>query len=284
MPFARGVLLLDSHDSGLRLMAWPAYGVVKAEGRLAAILDGTRESTRLAARDELASADDAMRAQVGDLMSVQPRGGDPGVSRFDLTTERSFAGADGQDVLKAMRALCPPGYVVRSHRMEDGTVQSVAVLTERGRVVFRAYDKGLESGTHAPGERIRFEAQNRPRPEARRTPGQLASSDLRRQFGRTIQPFLRGESLTVTHPTGVVDQIAAQLASGDLTAARAERLIGSAELLRRHGRAIYADDRTSWRRLDALRRAGVATDEELPPGATVPVSELLREAVEEFAA
>jgi hypothetical protein len=114
VPCARGRLLLDKPRSGLRVVAWHQYGVVKAECRLAAVLDGDARSYRLAARHELRHADEAMREEVRGLVGAVPEGTLVGVSRYDLTTEREFqAGADGQAVLKAMRALCPPGYVVR---------------------------------------------------------------------------------------------------------------------------------------------------------------------------
>lgn len=286
VPFARGRLVLERPGSGLRLMAWEEYGVVKAECRLGALLDGTAASFRLASREELLRADSAMRCQIVDLIGAAPEGDAAGVSRFDLTTEREFeCGADGQVVLKAMRALCPTGYVVESVRQADDVVRQVAVKTGRGHVtVFRAYDKGIESGSHGPGERIRFEAQNRARSGARRSPGELAVADLRHHFGRTIEPFLKGDPVTVTDRAGVTDALVQRVSAGELSMARAERLIGSAELLRRFGRAIYADDRKSWRRLDALRRAGVAVDDELPSGSVVPVSELLRQAVDEFSA
>lgn len=283
VPMARGRLLLDSPESGLRLMAWPQFGVIKGECRLAALLDGSRDSYRLADRAELRGAEVAMRAQIGDLVGSEPEGGAGAVSRFDLTTEREFDAAQGQAVLKAIRALCPPAYVREATTQADGVVRAVVVKTARGhRTVFRAYDKGLESGSHPAGERVRLETQCRARSGQRLTAAQLAEADLRRQFGRTIDPFLRGDPLVVTNPAGVTEQLVAKVARDELTIRRAEGLIGAAEVLRHFGRAIYGDDRKSWRRLKALRDAGVAVDDELPAGAAIPVSELLRQAVEQF--
>jgi hypothetical protein len=167
----------------------------------------------------------------------------------------------------------------------DGVVREVAIVTARAfRTIFRAYDKGIEAGSHAPGERIRFEAQNRPKSSARRTPLELADADLRHDFGRTIEPFLEGDPVTVTDSAGVVDMLGRRVAEGGLTVRRAESLIGASALLRRFGRAIYANDKNSERRLRALRKVGVAVDDELPAGSVVPVSDLLRELVTEFRA
>jgi hypothetical protein len=64
--------------------------------------------------------------------------------------------------------------------------------------------------------------------------------------------------------------------------AKAERLLGSLVVLRRHGRGIY-DERQGQRRLKSLRESGVALEHELPPDRVVPVGALLRDLVEEFA-
>ena len=282
VPFARGRLLLEKSPSGARVMAWPEYGVVKVEGRLGAAVDGSSESHRLASRDELRQAGDVMAAQLRALLAVEPETRAAEVGRFDLVTERDFEdGTEGLSLLKAMRALCPPRCKLRIHAARDGRVETVAVLTERGgRTIFRAYDKGVESSTAAPGERIRFEAQVRRLKAHRQGPNGTANGNLRSAFGRTIEPFMEGTPVTVTSPSAVVDQVAEQLACGDVSAARAERLIGSAELLRRYGRGIYGEGWRSERRLRDLRRAGVAVDDELPEGARVPVSAMLSAALE----
>lgn len=284
MPFARGRLLVEKSPSGARVMAWPDYGVVKIEGRLGAAVDGNPHSHRLATRDELRVADQAMALQLVELLAVEPTTTVAGVGRYDLVTERDFENpTEGIQLLRAMRALCPPRCKLKIHSTRDGRVETVAVVTERGgRTIFRAYDKGVESGTAGPGERIRFEAQVR-RPSAnRQTAVETAAGDLRSAFGRTIEPFMEGTPVTVTSPSGVVDQVAEQLAAGNLSATKAENLIGAAELLRRYGRGIYGKDSRSARRLRELKKAGVAVDDELPEGATVPVSALLAAALEEW--
>lgn len=284
MPAGRGLLSLQRAPSGARVVVWPDLGTVKLECRLAALVDGDRRSHRLGTRQELRDVDAAATAELIRAYGFRPDAAAVEVGRTDLVTERDFDnGAEGLALLRAMKALVPTGYKSKVHSASDGTVQTVAIVTaRRGKTVFRAYDKGIESGSHRAGHRIRFEAQVQ-RPKARRqTPEVLADSDLAAAFGRTIEPFMKGDPVTVTTPSGVVDQLAQRLAEGELTAARAERLVGAAELLRRFGRGIYETDKQSARRLHALREAGISVDQELPEGSTVPVSDLLAGALEEW--
>jgi hypothetical protein len=286
VPFARGVLALDRLAGGGRITAWPEHGVVKFEGRLAALVDGDAGSHRLADRGDMLRADVAARAQVAELLGAAPQGDTVAVSRYDLAAEFDFdQGDDGRTLLAAMRAVVPAAYKAKIFQRSASAVESVTTVTaRRGAVAFRAYDKGLESGTAAPGHRVRFEAQIRHKGASRREPVELARRDLRADFGRTLRSMLEAQDATVTGTSASVDVLVGKVAAGELTMARAERLIGSLEVLRRFGRAVYGDDLASWRRLAALREAGIAVDDQLPPDAVVPVGELLRRAVEEFAA
>lgn len=288
VPYARGLLCLDRHPTGARVMAWPEYGIVKCEGRLAAIIDGTADSHRLARRAEMCDAEEACAEVVRDVLGHPP---DPRtfleVSRYDLAVDLPFDdSAEGLAFLRAMRALAPPGYKLNVHQADDGRIETVAVVTKkRGARVFRAYDKSAESGDpRGAGFLARLEAQRRPSKRARHEPRTFARMDLRADYGRTIEPFLRGEPITVTNSAMTVEKLAQQVAQDRLSIARAERLAGSVEFLRRYGRGIYGSNDQSSRRLRALRDQGIAVDDELPDGRALPVSALLRAAVEEFAA
>ncbi len=281
----RGIVLADAAPSGMRVMAWPEHGLVAAEGRLGAILDGDKASYRLAPTRSLVDAEEAMRAEMRAFVGHEPDGDDDcEVRRYDLTAEQHFAAApEGRAFLRALGGMCPPRYKVMKVEAAEG-VETVYVITpKRARKIARAYDKGVESGSHSPGERVRFEAQLRPPTAQRHRPAVLARRDLRRDFGRTLAPFLTGSELTVTTTTGVVPQLVEQVIDGRLSVAKAERLAGSVELLRVYGRAIYGDDHKSARRLRALREAGVVLDDALPEGAQVPVSKLLRQMVDAWA-
>lgn len=282
VPYRRGLLVTSSGPSGARVMAWPQFGAVKVEGRLAALADRSADSHRLATRDELASAERLFRWELRELLGVEPEGR-AGASRFDLTAELELSDKGGQAVLKALRGLALPGYVTRSATEAGGVVREVGIHTARAfRKVARGYDKGVESGSHPAGERFRFEAQNRAKTALRRTPAELAGSDLRHEFGRMLSPFLKAERLVVAGTGGAVEELARQVAAGELTEARAERLAGSLAFMGRYGRGFYADDRKGRRRLQALREVGVSLSDELPAEARLPVGELLREMVAGF--
>ena len=225
-----------------------------------------------------------MVRELSALVGAEPEGRVVEVGRFDLATERDFDDpAEGLLLLRAMRALRPPGYKLNVYEAQDGRVETVAVVTsKRSRRVFRAYDKSVESGSGPPGSQVRFEAQVRRSSAQRRGPCATANSDLRVAFGRTIEPFMTGESVTVTSRAGVVNQLAAKVSAGELGIRRAEGLVGAAELLRRFGRGIYATDNQSARRLRALRAAGVAVDDDLPEGAVIPVGQLLESALDQW--
>lgn len=284
VPYARGRLLLDRPASGVRVVYWPEWATLRVEGRLAAAIDGSKDSHRLATRDELRDAAAAMAGQLEQAFGERPYGKYAALSRYDLVVERDCEPVEGLALLRAMRALCPPGYKLDVVTTPDGRVETVSVVTPRRAArVFRAYDKSVESGSGPAGSRIRFEAQVVRRGKQRQTPHVVASGDLGGTFGRTIEPFLKGEAVTVTSAASVVDQLVGQVADGRMSIARAERLAGAAEFLRRFGRAVYESDHQSARRLRALRHAGIAVDDELPEGATIPVSELLTAAVAEWA-
>lgn len=270
-----------------RVLAWPSFGVLAIEGRAGAILSGEKsDHSLMAARllpDVERTAGDVLERVVGwapgarDVCEVR---------RYDLAYEQQFEdGREGLAFLAGLAKLCPPRMRCTHEIGGDGKLQTAYVRTaKRGEVRQRFYDKGVESGSHAPGERIRLESQLRPAKRERKTPHVLAAEDLTTHFARGMVSYMRsGEGLVVAGSSATVQQLAGQVARGDLSAVKAERLIGSMTLLREYGRSIYGE-RQGQRRVADLRGAGVILDAELPPQATVPLGQLLREAVETFAA
>ncbi len=170
---------------------------------------------------------------------------------------------------------------------------TVSVRTaKRGVVRFRVYDKGRECGSDLPGLRIRLESQNRPNKRARLSPELLASSNLAATFAATMKPYLAADEIVAAGPSGAVVELLAKVHRGEMTMARAERLAGAVVFLRHAGRGGYhvpalsakENNRNSARRLKEFRDAGIALEHELAAGATIPTSELLRTAIEEFTA
>ena len=296
-PFRRGAagsLIAEtrSRDGG-RLMSFPSAAFLAVETRLGALLAGDERCHELAPATELAAGAELARAELW-----RHTGADPGeateVRRFDLTAGLRFgAGPDGLAFLDTVAGLRPARMVSDVWRGVDGRAQTVYARTSgRGVVVSRIYDKGRESGDDAPGRHVRIENQNRPARSRRYAPEVLSTLDLKGSFGRTMKAYLQTEELVTAGPDGAVAELAARAIRGELTHAQAERLIGSVALLKYGGRAVYDRDgdalvnnnKRSSRRLKALRESGVVLSDELPPEAVVPVSALLRDAIERFSA
>lgn len=291
---AAGALITDERGpDGGRVMSWPGHGLLVHESRLGALLAGDGDDHSLVAARELVAGATAARYAIADVIGEDP-GSAVEVRRFDLASELRFgAGPDGLAFLDSLVGICPARARVDVVRGDDHHAQTVYVKTaKRGVVLSRVYDKGRESGTDPPGERIRIESQNRP-PKARRySPEVLSQLDLSSTFGRTMTAYLDADEVVAAGPTAAVGQLLSLAHRGDLTFARAQSLIGAVAILQYAGRAGYHDpgvstkenNRRSSRRLKGLRDAGITLDAELPAEALVPTSKLLRDAIAEFSA
>jgi hypothetical protein len=288
-----GALIADERGpDGGRLLCYPAFDVLAVETRLAALLALDSECHDLAPARDLVEGERYARSILGQRV-----GADVGrceVRRVDLASELRFGtSAEGLAFLRAVAGFVAPRQRATNEVAVDGSVMThYARTAKRGVVHARIYDKGRESGSDPPGLRVRIESQNRPPKAKRYSPEVLASLDLTAMFGRTMQPYLHTEELTVAGPDGAVADIAALAVRGDITHARAEKLLGSIVLLKHGGRAVYdrgvssrvENNKRSSRRLKALRDAGVTLSDELPSEAVVPVSALLRDAISRFEA
>ena len=206
------------------------------------------------------------------------------VRRFDLAHELEFENfRDGLSFLRTAAGLNPPRRMTVPY-IKGGTIQTVYYrLPKSGVVDARLYDKGVESGSHRAGERIRIEAQRRPAKSQRFAPEVLAADvDLGAEFGRSIIPQLASEELVSAGTGAAFEHLVQQAASGEIGDAKAERLIGTLAIMQRYGRSYYSEPWKQRRRLADLRDAGIALDDVLPSDRIVPVGQLLRDAVESF--
>jgi hypothetical protein len=294
-PFRRsaagGIAMLQPGPGGTKLLAWPAYNVVAWEGRLGALLTGSETDWSLRPKTDLQVAEAVAREAIEALSGVRVAPDDRYCSdgelrRYDLAYELRFDdGRDGLAFLRTVAGMQAAGRKINVHFSQDGQPETVYWRTpKRGVVTERIYDKGLESGSDGRGQRIRIEAQRRPQKSRRMRPGVVARLDLAADFGRTMEPYLGAEQVIAAGSDGAVFHLAQRAARGEISWARAERMIGSVALLREFGRSVYPDDRQARRRLQALRSASVALDAEMPADRVVPVGQLLRQAVESFSA
>lgn len=282
-----GSLILNERGPGdERLILFPGHGVLTMEGRLGAILARDERNHDLVPSERVRACETACERVLGDVLAYRPDDHTIcEVRRYDLASELRFEdGREGLAMLRTLAGMCPPGARTTIER-RDGQDMTVYVRTpKRGVVLQRFYDKGLESGSDAPGRRIRLEAQLRPPKSKRLAPETLARLDLRSHFIGRMASYVNDTNASGVVAAGseaAVDTLVGQVARDELSMAKAERLVGSLTLLRRHGRAIY-EDRQGRRRLADLRAAGVALEHELPPDRVVPVGELLRQAMEDF--
>jgi hypothetical protein len=261
---SRGHLLTTVHDSGARVVWYPDSSMVKIEGRLAALCDGTPQVDRLATRAELRRLPDLAATAIAGMVGEaddELRLSTHRLGRLDTTGELYFAEpADGLAFLRATGALVPPGYKGAPIYRNDGQIETMYVVTaKRGRKVARFYDAGLKHGTDEPGTRIRYEVQNRWDKSTAPTPAALTQEPgaLPALYARHLQPFTsHAQEINVTTATDAPSQIAAQLAAGELTQRQATGLAGFVSMLPHGGRHLYTPQ-SARRYLRELRRHGV---------------------------
>jgi hypothetical protein len=289
---AAGARVADERGpDGGRMICFPPQWIFAYETRLGALVAGDRENHDLTRPGEVFSGG-GIAAELLSEYSGTDVGAAREVRRFDLASELRFdRSSDGLAFLRGVSGICPPRMRNTLEVAGDGSVMTVYVKTaKRGVVKARIYDKGRESGSDPPGRRVRIEAQERPPRSKRYSPEAFVGLDLTTTFGRTMQPYLQAEQVTLTGPDGAVAELLARAVRRELSHARAERLAGAASFLKFAGRAAYVtegdsvkrNNERSSRRLKALRDAGIVLADELPAESVLPVSELLRDAIERF--
>lgn len=284
-PSGRGIVF-DQRGPGESRLGLHFTGACWAEGRLGAMLDNDHRSWNLRPASDVALAERVAREALSDLADdwLDCSGE---VRRYDLAHEFEFSEpSDGFAFLRTLAGMCPPRRVLDTYTGSDGQPQTVYVRQARsGIVTERCYDKGRESSSHAPGLRIRYEAQRRPKKTERMTPLAFSRVDLSPDFGRSIRPYMEGgETVIAAGTEATIEHLVGAAARGEISMAKCERMIGTVAILKRYGRAVYPDPQQQQRRLRGLRDAGVSLDRELPPDRVVPVGELLRQSMEAFSA
>lgn len=284
-----GLMFLEPGPGGTKLGAH-GRGLVWWEGRLDALLTDSESGWNLRPVRDVVTAERVAASAFGFLAGEPIDYGKPieaEVRRFDLAHEFEFEdGREGLAFLRTVAGMCPPRRKLDVWKGQDGQPQTVYVRQSISRVVTeRLYDKGVESGSHRPGERLRYEAQRRFVKADRYTPETLATLDLSAEYGRSLKTYLGGDdNVIAAGPDATVEHLAQAAARGDLSIARAERMIGTVALLREYGRSIYPCERQQRRRIADVRQAGIALDEQLPSDRVVPVGQLLRDSMASFSA
>jgi hypothetical protein len=129
------------------------------------------------------------------------------LGRVDLASELRFSeGPEGSAFLHSLAAMDVPWCKSRVDGRKGDHVETVSFHGTRGKTTYlRAYDKGVESNSDAPGLRIRVERQKRYRKGREPFTGDLTHGDLRRIYwGREFDKLADLPSATIADVRGVV--------------------------------------------------------------------------------
>lgn len=293
VPSRLGALLPDAID-GHRVGWFPVAGMIYAEGHPSD--SGLAAAGSLGERlDRLVTAiEDAgvplPRARrryepVGDLDSclLQMIGpGFGGLRRLDVTADLETTPAQGQAFMTAsldlLRTRSPHG--LRPVYGKGGHLETVALHGSRG-ILSRLYDKGIESGEHARWTMPRLEAQIRFKSDQRLTVEGFDGLSARHRFMERFRPlWAAGEGVTiVTDILELRDQLVQAVEHGELTFARAERILGAQLMLAGAPGRRLTNRQTDWRRRKLIAESGyLLTDAGEPSSVSMDeVHELLND-------
>jgi hypothetical protein len=263
-------------DAGVRVGAF-RDGTVYAEGRLAALVNGSDDHSLLPIT-ALPDAAAAARERLG--FPVEARAA--AVGRLDVAAELRFEdGRDGLAFLHALAQADVPWAKVGTEGKKRERVETVNFRSVRGRtILMRAYDKGVESDLTSPGELIRLERQRRYRKCSEIDVADAAELDVADLFvGRELESLARVTAEVVCDLWGAVDRLNELVQSGTIKASRADGLAG---FLVRRGEGHRQS--TWYSRWAALRELGILIDPLARESSAVPVGRHLRQIVDQLAA
>lgn len=257
-----------------RIGAFPD-GLFYLEGRAAALCAGTSENHDLATVPEVflaeQAATDIMRdngCELGDASRAR-------LGRIDLASELRFDDpSEGSAFLHSLASLDVPWCKSRVDGRKGDTIETVSFHGTRGKTIYlRAYDKGVESGTHRAGVRIRVERQKRYRKEREPLATELDILDLRQAFwGREFAKLSNLPTATVVDLRGAIEVLCERAT----TYAQLERLAGYLVVGHYPGLSDAMERTTRWRRDSELRDLGIFVDPTQIERLEVPVGAYLQ--------
>lgn len=281
VPAPGGAVRVSRRLNGLgTLGAFPGVSLLFVEGRARALAARDETDHRLGAVRSLRGLEDQVTEDLGSLLGAGVRA-PAALRRVDLAGELAYTrGEDGRQLLAILDSLHSPNYKTAPVRERGGPGIETAYwrTPKRSVPVLRAYDKGLESGTAAAGERVRIERQLRYGASKRPTVDQWLARDLASLYVSPLRAWLK-DGVTA----GTADEIMRALTdarviwpnywcSGSSWAsstgsvrvplwhpsAKVERILGAVAIVSSWGGAWPGwDAKTRQRRLAEIRKHGL---------------------------
>jgi len=260
-----------------RVGAYPD-GLVYMEGRAAAILAQDPDEHALASVEDVTPAELVARGFVRNL------GADVGdaparLGRIDLASELRFYDAnEGSAFLHSLAALDVPWCKSRTDGRKGSHIETVSFHGTRGKSIYlRAYDKGVESGSHGPGTRIRIERQKRFRKDREWATSGLSHSDLRKAYlGREFAKLSELPNAVVCDVPEALNEVI----YSDISEEMKEKLAGFLVV----GFALEYNRSTWYNRHASLRDLGIFVDPNQVERLVVPIGQYLQAAASAWAA
>lgn len=252
-----------------RIGAYPD-GMVYFETRPAALLAGDRDEHRLAQVYELPSAERAAHEYINDQGALVHSDVKARLGRIDLASELRFThGDEGSAFLHSLASIDVPWCKSRVDGRKGFSIETVSFHGTRGKTIYlRAYDKGVESGTHDAGLRIRVERQKRYRKEREPFALDVTLGDLRKAYiGREFAKLCDLETAVVADLPEALGAVCERAT----TIEQAERLAGFLTV----GMWFDYPERTIYRRRAELRELGIYVDPTQRERLEVPVGQYL---------
>jgi hypothetical protein len=257
---------------GYKLQWFPEFGVLCAEGHPNP--DGLCEPWAL---------EDAYQALLGrfEEYGMEQPTRFLGLGRLDSTVTQQFADRrEGLAVLTGIAALDVPACKPKVIGRPPETVYLIYV-NGRGRVLGRAYDKGLESGTGERGELIRLEDQRRYGSISRPQRDRFHADYVRGRFEQRFRALYRSaKGVKVAALPVLARELAARARAGELTHREMERMGGFILAELGGGARSAYPERTYKRRRAELREHGLVVADDFFEPVEVDLSAVLERALE----
>lgn len=296
----RETLTLDvSLPGGVKLGITPQSRSVWIEGRLSAILSGDKEDRNLYPVDFLRVAALRAAADVADLFELREDldplplflGSTVSLRRLDVTSEISSPASYGLSLLRGFANLSFAGERPIEIWGKENRIETIN-LRERGKgkrkkIRFRIYDKGSESGSHRPGERIRFERQLRFQGKKQPLISSISPEDAREWWRQGYEPWIGKDldrhGLKVLPFERAAEKILLMTEKGALDWQKAERHLGTIAICLMRGESWWKDlghRDAGYRRFRELKDLGISVS---PGSVEIDLGDALQVAEESIA-